>query len=171
MTKEIEQYEIMIKTILDALDKHDINLATGVPDGWLVPMINGLSEDKRFDYIPAAREEECFGIAAGAAISGQRALVLMQNSGFLNSVGTFTTLCQKYQTPFVVLIAHRGGINDSNSYDPNKYKSFEALTRAMNVFVYPSSWENLPLNIPKAIARSEGAGEPAFITLSEGLKA
>lgn len=159
----------MIKNILNALDQHNIHIATGVPDGWIVPIIKGLSEDKRFDYIAAAREEECFGIAAGAAISGKRALVLMQNSGFLNSIGAFTTLCQKYQTPFVCLIAHRGGIQDSNSYDPNKFHSFEAVTHAMNLFVHPSSWQDLSVNIPKAMARSEGAGEPAFVTLSEGL--
>ncbi|MCB9983304.1 MAG: hypothetical protein H6861_06490 [Rhodospirillales bacterium] len=160
----------MIENILKTLNEHNINLTTGVPDGWVVPLIKALSEDKRFDYIPAAREEECFGIAAGGAMSGRRALVLMQNSGFLNSIGAFTTLCQKYQTPFVCLIANRGGINDSNSYDPNKYKSFEATTKALNLFAHPSSWEDLPANLPKAIARAEGAGEPAFITLSEGLK-
>ena len=49
----------MIKNILDALDEHNINTTTGVPDGWIVPLIKGLDEDKRFDYIPAAREEEC----------------------------------------------------------------------------------------------------------------
>ena len=159
----------MIDNILNSLDEHNINVTTGVPDGWIVPLIKGLSADDRFDYIAAAREEECFGIAAGAAMSGRRTLVLMQNSGFLNSIGAFTTLCQKYQTPFVVLIAHRGGINDSNSYDPNKYRSFEATTKAMNLFVHQSSWEDLAVNIPKAMARSEGAGEPAFITLSEGM--
>lgn len=159
----------MIDNILNALEANNITISTGVPDGWIVPLIKGLSADDRFDYIAAAREEECFGIASGAAISGKRALVLMQNSGFLNSIGAFTTLCQKYQTPFVVLIAHRGGINDSNSYDPNKHRSFEAATRAMNLFVHPSSWEDLHINIPKAMARSEGAGEPAFVTLTEGI--
>ena len=160
----------MIAKILDALDAHNIHMTTGVPDGWLVPLIGGLSEDKRFDYIAAAREEECFGIASGAAMSGRRALVTIQNSGFLNAVGAFTTLCQKYQTPFVCLIAHRGGINDSNSYDPNKYSAFEAVTRSMNLFVHPSSWDALPVDIPKAMARSEGAGEPSFITVTEGPK-
>ena len=160
----------MIDNILKALDTNNIHHTTGVPDGWLVPLIKGLSEDKRFDYIAAAREEECFGIASGIAMSGKRSLVLIQNSGFLNAIGAFTTLCQKYQTPFVCLVANRGGINDSNSYDPNKHRSFEATTRSMNLFVHPSSWEDLSVDIPKAIARSEGAGEPTFVTLSEGLK-
>ncbi len=158
----------MIAALLDTLNDHKINIATGVPDGWLVPVINALNDDKRFDYIAAAREEECFGIASGVAMSGKRCLVVMQNSGFLNSVGAFTTLCQKYQTPFVCLIAHRGGINDSNGYDPNKYRAFEAITQSMNLFVHPSSWADLSTNIPKAFGRSEGASEPAFITLHEG---
>ena len=158
----------MTKKLLKALNDHDINIATGVPDGWLSPLITAIDKDKRFDYIAAAREEECFGIAAGVAMSGRRALVVMQNSGFLNSIGAFTTLCQKYQTPFVVLIANRGGINDSNTYDPRKYRAFEAVTHGMNLFVHPSNWESLPTDIPKAMARSEGAGEPSFITISEG---
>ena len=160
----------MIDDILTALYEHNITLTTGVPDGWIVPLIKALSEDERFDYIPAAREEECFGIAAGAAMAGKRPLVLIQNSGFLNAVGAYTTLCQKYQTPFVCLVAHRGGINDSNGYDPNKYRSFEAITRSMNLFVHNASWGSLAADIPKAMARSEGADEPAFITLTEGFK-
>ncbi|MCB1532628.1 MAG: hypothetical protein KDJ35_07150 [Alphaproteobacteria bacterium] len=157
----------MVEKILDALNAHNINMATGVPDGWIVPIINGLSNDDRFDYIAAAREEECFGIAAGIAMSGKRVLVVMQNSGFLNSVGAYTTLCQKYQTPFVCLIAHRGGINDANGYDPNKYRSFEAITRGMNLFVHETTWETIATDIPKAMARSEGAGEPSFVTLTD----
>ncbi len=157
----------MVSKILDALDAHNINIATGVPDGWIVPLINGLTNDDRFDYIAAAREEECFGIASGIAMSGKPALVVMQNSGFLNAVGAYTTLCQKYQTPFVCLIAHRGGINDSNGYDPNKYRGFESVTRGMNLFVHESSWDDLAINIPKAMARSQGAGEPSFVTLTD----
>lgn len=158
---------LRMKKILQSLHDANINIATGVPDGWIVPLIDALAKDKRFDYIPAAREEECFGIASGAVMAGKRALVLMQNSGFLNSIGCYATLCQKYQTPFVVLIAHRGGLNDSNSYDPNKYRAFEAVTHSMNLFVHNAKWTDLPAILPKAYARSEGAGEPSFVTVTE----
>lgn len=160
----------MLEKILQSLYDNNIRIITGVPDGWIVPLIDAFAKDDRFDYIPAAREEECFGIASGAVMSGKRVMVMVQNSGFLNSVGCYATLCQKYQTPFVVLVAHRGGINDSNSYDPNKFRSFEAITRGMNLFVQNSSWDDLPAILPKAYARSEGAGEPSFVTISEAPK-
>ena len=34
----------MIAEILNALDEYDINIVTGVPDGWLVPLIKAISE-------------------------------------------------------------------------------------------------------------------------------
>lgn len=158
----------MIHSIVQCLIDSHIHIATGIPDGWLVPLIVAMEEDKRLEYIAAAREEECFGIASGAAMSGRRALVVMQNAGFLNSLGCYTTLCQKYLTPFVCLIAHRGGIEDGNSYDPNKYRTFEAVARGMNLFTISSGWETLPEVIPKAMARAEGAGEPSFVLLTKG---
>lgn len=160
----------MLPEILEALYKADIRIITGVPDGWIVPLIDAFSKDERFTYIPAAREEECFGIASGAVMAGKKAMVLIQNSGFLNAVGCYTTLCQKYQTPFVVLVAHRGGINDSNSYDPNKFRGFEAVTQSMNIFVHNAQWEDLPAVLPKTYARSVGAGEPSFVTITEAPK-
>ncbi len=154
--------------ILEALATHRITLTTGVPDGWITPLLSALEADPRFDYIPAAREEECFGIAAGASMAGQRALVVIQNSGFLNAVGCYTTLCQKYQTPFVCLVAHRGGLSDSNSYDPNKHRTFEAVSRGMNLFTCAVPYAGLALALPKAMARAERAGEPSFVLLTEG---
>lgn len=161
----------MLDKILQSLFDADIRIITGVPDGWIVPLINALANDERFDYIPAAREEECFAIASGAVMSGKKAMVMVQNSGFLNSVGCYATLCQKYQTPFVVLVAHRGGLADSNSYDPNKYRGFEAVTKGLNIFVHESKWADLPTVLPKAYARSIGAGEPSFVTITEAMPA
>lgn len=156
-----------MKEILQSLYDADIRIVTGVPDGWIVPLISALAQDERFDYIPAAREEECFGIASGAVMAGKKAMVLIQNSGFLNAIGCYATLCQKYQTPFVVLVAHRGDLNDSNSYDPNKHRAFEAVARGMNLFVHNAKWSELPAVLPKAYARSVGAGEPSFVTVTE----
>lgn len=156
-----------LKALPQTLIDNNITLATGVPDGWIVPLISLFEEDPRLSYIAATREEECFGIASGMAMSGRRALVLIQNSGFLNSIGCYATLCQRYATPFTVVMAHRGGINDSNSYDPNKYRAFEAVAAGMNLFVHNTNWDSLALDIPRAMARSEGAGEPSFLTLTE----
>lgn len=143
-----------------------VDLVTSVPDGYLVPFIRDLNAAKTVRHVAAAREEECFGIAAGAAMSGQRALVMIQNSGFMNAVGCFGTLCMNYKLPIVFLVSHRGNFFDRNGYDTEKYRYFEMFLRHSNVFSV--SWHahradgNL---IKRSFEHAEAAQEPVILSL------
>ena len=50
-------------------------LVTGVPDGMLAQTIMLCEASPDFPYIACAREEECIGVACGAAMAGERAVV------------------------------------------------------------------------------------------------
>ena len=143
----------------------DVDLVTSVPDGYLVPLISAI-EDSPIKQLSAAREEECFGIASGAAMSGKRALVMIQNSGFLNSIGCFGTLCMNYKLPIVFLVCHRGNFFDKNGYDTEKYRYFESFlkhTECFNVSWYQYRAEgNL---IKMAFEHAEAASEPVILSL------
>lgn len=142
-----------------------VDLITSVPDGYLVPLIEA-AEASPLMHISAAREEECFGIAAGAVMSGKRALVMMQNSGFLNAIGCLATLCMNYKLPMVILVSHRGNIFDQNQYDVEKYRFFEEFIR--NSHVFSTSWHahrddgNM---IKRAFGRAYAASEPTILSL------
>ena len=156
----------MFQSILAAKPK----LVTGVPDGMLAEAIR-LCASSPIPYIPCAREEECIGIACGAALTGERAVVLMQNAGLLNALGAFSTLALRYQLPFVVVTANRGVLADPNSYDIEKFMAFEATVKTLTpVFSYPAS--ALPNDlVPAAFKWAEAARRPAVIALEKSLEA
>ena len=81
---------------------------TGVPCSILKGVINYLSEDPDIPYIPATREDEAIGIATGAYLAGNKPVVLMQNSGLGNSIGTLASLVLLYEIPLLLLISWRG---------------------------------------------------------------
>ena len=81
---------------------------TGVPCSILKDVINYLSEDPDSPYIPATREDEAIGIATGAYLAGKKPVVLMQNSGLGNTIGTLASLVQLYEIPLLLLISWRG---------------------------------------------------------------
>ncbi len=81
---------------------------TGVPCSILKGVINYLSEDPDIPYIPATREDEAIGIATGAYLAGKKPVVLMQNSGLGNSIGTLASLVLLYEIPLLLLISWRG---------------------------------------------------------------
>ena len=94
----------LVEGFVQQLKNAGITHVTSVPDGYLAPLIEQVVVDDHFTHIPAAREEECIGIASGLAMGGKKPLVMMQNVGFLNSIGCFATLPQNYKIPFVVLV-------------------------------------------------------------------
>jgi len=59
--------------------------------------------------IPVCREEEGVGIAAGAALAGKRAALIMQNSGLGNCINALASLTCFYKLPLFLLMSHRGG--------------------------------------------------------------
>ena len=66
--------ERLFRSIVAAKPK----LVTGVPDGMLAQTIMACERTKDFPYIACAREEECIGVASGAAMAGERAIVRLE---------------------------------------------------------------------------------------------
>jgi sulfopyruvate decarboxylase TPP-binding subunit len=143
-------------------------LATGVPDGMLAETIR-LCVASPLPYIPCAREEECIGVACGAAMAGERCVVLMQNAGLLKSLGAFSTMALRYQLPFVLITTNRGVLADPNSYDIEKFMAFEAAVKPLTpVFSYAAA--SLPDDlVPAAFKWAEAARRPAIIALEKSL--
>lgn len=144
-------------------------LVTGVPDGMLAQTIMLCAERGEVRYVACAREEECVGVACGAAMAGERAVVLVQNAGLLNALGAFVTMGVRYQLPFVVVVTNRGVLADPNSYDIEKFMAFEGGVKAMTpVFSYAAA--NLPDGLmPAAFKWAEAARRPAVIALEKSL--
>jgi sulfopyruvate decarboxylase TPP-binding subunit len=144
-------------------------LVTGVPDGMLSETIMLCDASKDFPYIACAREEECIGVACGAAMAGERAVVLVQNAGMLNSLGAFATMGLRYGLPFVVIVTNRGALADPNGYDIEKREAFDAGVRPMaRVFDFDAA--NLPADlVPAAFKWAEAARKPVILALEKRL--
>jgi sulfopyruvate decarboxylase subunit alpha len=157
------------ETLFRSIQASKPKLVTGVPDGMLAGTIMLCAQSKDFPYIACAREEECMGVASGAAMAGERAVVLVQNAGLLNSLGALATMGIRYGLPFVVLTTNRGVLADPNSYDIEKFMAFESGVKAITpVFSYPLATMPEDL-VPAAFKWAEAARRPAVIALEKSL--
>ncbi len=144
-------------------------LVTGVPDGMLAATISSCQASDDFPYIACAREEECIGVACGAAMAGERAIMLVQNAGLLNAIGVFSTMALRYQLPFVIIVTNRGVLADPNSYDIEKFDAFETSVKSLShVFTYNAA--DLPDDlVPAAFRWAQAARRPPIIALERRL--
>jgi sulfopyruvate decarboxylase subunit alpha len=86
-----------------------------VPDNPLSHILRVLREDYReVRAIPATREEEAIGIAAGLYLGGNLPTVLMQSSGLGNALNAVGSLLIAYQIPALLVLSMRGDPGEWN---------------------------------------------------------
>lgn len=95
-------------------------LYTGVPCSYLTPFINAAIDAPGLRYVPAANEGDAVAIAAGAALAGQRAVAMFQNSGLGNAVNPLTSLTWTFRIPVLLVVTWRaepGGAADEPQHE------------------------------------------------------
>lgn len=90
------------------LREYGIDFATGVPCGAQKHIIQNLMMDSNIFHVPATKEAEAIGIAAGAYLAGRNPLVYMQNSGLFDSSNDIASLLLLYRIPVFLLVTWRG---------------------------------------------------------------
>lgn len=110
---------IEAKEFVEAARELGFNRYTGVPCSFLTPFINYVINDDALEYISSANEGDALATAAGSAIGGQPAIVMMQNSGLGNAVSPITSLSYVFRIPFLIITTHRGqpGVKDEPQHE------------------------------------------------------
>ena len=95
--------------ILAAVKQSGVKFILSVPDivtsaGLLRP----ISRDPDLRLIRVCKEDECVGIASGLTYSDTRALILIQYTGFLDSINAIRAVAVEYKQPICMMIGLLG---------------------------------------------------------------
>ena len=91
--------------IIAAVKASGIEYVLSVPDivtsaGLLAPIVR----DKELKLIRVCKEDECVGIACGLSYCDKRALILIQHTGFLDSLNAIRGIAVEYGQPICMMI-------------------------------------------------------------------
>ena len=91
----------------------------GVPCSFLTPFINRVIDDPEMRYISSANEGDAVATASGAAVGGQPAVAMMQNSGLGNAISPLSSLNWVFRIPILLIITLRGepGLPDEPQHE------------------------------------------------------
>ncbi len=95
--------------IIAAIKASGIQYILAVPDivtssGLLAP----IACDKDFRLVRVCKEDECIGIASGLSYSDKRALILIQYTGFLDSLNAIRGIAVEYKQPICMMVGLLG---------------------------------------------------------------
>jgi sulfopyruvate decarboxylase TPP-binding subunit len=96
------------RLILDELKKRNVTHVLSVPDNISRALLSALWEDDEIQVVLVTREGEAFAAAAGLWVGGKNPVVLIQNTGFLETGDAVRGTGTRMRVPLVCLITYRG---------------------------------------------------------------
>ena len=147
--------------IIAALKQAGVTHVAALPDittsaGLLWP----LSEDKDLTLVRLCKEDEGVSICAGLAFCDKRAVLLMQQTGFLDSVNAIRAIAVEYGQPVCMLIGLLQKEPDKAPTESKRYgvRIMEPILDAMGIDHFcmegPEDVDRLPAAIDNAYATS-----------------
>ena len=103
------------QNIVDELKKQGITHAIGVPDNGSARIYEILRVEPEIEVITVTREGEAFAIASGLYVGGKNPVIIIQNTGFLESGDAIRGTVVNMQVPVVMFVGYRGYHNRDNS--------------------------------------------------------
>ena len=95
----------IIQAIADAGVSHIVALPDIVT---CASLLWPISRDQRFKLTQVCKEDEAVSICAGLSYCDKRALLLMQHTGFLDSINAIRAIATDYQLPVVMMVGLQG---------------------------------------------------------------
>ena len=121
--------------IVNELKRHQITHAIGVPDNGSARIYELLRVEPEIEVITVTREGEAFAVASGLYVGGKKPVIIIQNTGFLESGDAFRGTVVNMRVPVVVFIGYRGYHNrDADGQWVDSVASFlEPTLKAWNL--------------------------------------
>jgi len=115
--RPIERIKMQPKKILDELKSKGFGPFVEVPCSSLAGLIDAVQKDPSLDLINPANEGIAIGIASGAYLAGKKPVLMIQNSGLLNTLNAMTSLNQIYEIPVLIFVSWRGYAKDAPEHE------------------------------------------------------
>ncbi len=123
------------ESLFEVLKTSGITLLTYVPDAGHAHLIARAHQDESMRAVVLTTEEEGIAFACGAALGGERSVLLMQSSGVGNCVNMLS-LVSVGRFPFLTLITMRGEWAEFNPWQVPMSQATRTALEAMGVKVY-----------------------------------
>ncbi len=145
-----------------------VDFATGVPCGALRHIIKNFNNDATILHIPANRESEAVGLAAGAYLAGKTPVIYMQNSGLFAASNDIASLLVPYEIPIFFTVSYRGCAGEDAVQHLTTGRATEALLKSFGLHFMVFGKHDLSVLIRSMFEEMRKIKLPVFLLLKRG---
>jgi sulfopyruvate decarboxylase alpha subunit len=150
--------------ICAALKAAEVRQVAYVPDAGHARLIELCAAEPQMRMVPLTSEEEGIGLAAGAWLGGDRAVLLMQSSGVGNCVNTLGMI-ESCRFPLLMLVTMRGEFGEFNPWQVPMGRATPSILEEAHLLVHRASEAALVGAVVAGAARLAFSGYQAVAVL------
>jgi sulfopyruvate decarboxylase subunit alpha len=168
VTAGTEAHALLGSSIISAINASGIELVVSVPDittseGLLRP----LAQMSKPRLIRVCKEDEGVGICAGLAYTGKRALLLIQQTGMLDSINAIRGVAVEYSLPICMMV---GLLEKEPDVPPRQSKRYgvrivEPILDAMGIAYHEIETEADVGKIRPSIDQAYAGSQPVVLLI------
>jgi sulfopyruvate decarboxylase subunit alpha len=121
--------EIIVQGLRDAR----IDFVASLAQDDLSDILRLLDQQQEIAHVHLCREEEGFGICAGAYLGGKNPAILLHNTGFLASANALFSLNLPNQFPLLLLVSYSGYFGEQNPWTASPGEGTESALNAFGI--------------------------------------
>ena len=174
------------RSVLEELKACRVTFCVGLADTAFAALTALLDNNPSVRFVPVTREGEAFALASGLWIGGQNAVILVQNTGLLESGDALRGTAQRMRVPVLCLVTYRGYSTllgkktrmPSEPRDPDEFSKpdldsaaliTEPTLNAWGVpFEFLNSDADLP-RIPQSFSRAQRESRPVALLVTNNM--
>src|SRR6266567_2982645 len=165
---EAAKVELHGSSILAAIKAASVEFVLSVPDivtsqGLLRP----IAGDPELRLIRVCKEDECIGIASGLSYTDRRALILIQYTGFLDSLNAIRAVAVEYKQPICMMVGLLGHEPERKPAQSGRYgvRIIEPICDAMGIAHLLVSEDADVAKIGPAIEKAYADSKPVAVLI------
>ena len=165
---EAAKVELHGSSILAAIKAAGVEFVLSVPDivtsqGLLRP----IAHDRELKLVRVCKEDECIGIASGLSYCDKRALILIQYTGFLDSLNAIRAVAVEYKQPICMMVGLLGHEPERPPTQSGRYgvRIIEPICDAMGIPHTLISQDSDVAKIKPAIDKAYEQSQPVAILI------
>ena len=158
------------KNIQAALQEARIEFVVALPDIVTCDeLLWPIAREDNFRLVNVCKEDEGVSICAGLSYAGKRAILLMQHTGFLDSINAIRVMAMDYQLPIVMMIGLQGLEEDRAPSESaqNGVRIVEPILKAMDIPYFVLNHDSDSSAISKAVDSAYSAPRPLVFLIPQ----